>query len=94
MYILLVLVGEASGRASRSVAKLIPGPSANIEAMGQRATSVTGEIARTHQMVVERGEKLGQLEERTQRMMSESENFSQSAQTLMLKYKDKKWYQL
>jgi syntaxin-binding protein 5 len=92
--ILLIIVGEASGRASRSVAKLIPGPSANMEAAGQRVTSVTGEIARTHQMVVERGEKLGQLEERSQRMMSESENFSQSAHTLMLKYKDKKWYHL
>ncbi|XP_023722392.2 syntaxin-binding protein 5 isoform X2 [Cryptotermes secundus] len=88
------LFGEASGRASRSVAKLIPGPSANIEAMGQRVTSVTGDIARTHQLVVERGEKLGQLEERTQRMMSEAENFSHSAHSLMLKYRDKKWYQL
>jgi syntaxin-binding protein 5 len=65
-----------------------------MEALGQRATSVTGEIARTHQMVVERGEKLGQLEDRTQRMMSEADNFSQSAHSLMLRYRDKKWYQL
>ncbi|XP_069687283.1 syntaxin-binding protein 5 isoform X2 [Periplaneta americana] len=88
------LFGESSGRASRSVAKLIPGPSANIEAMGQRVTSVTGEIARTHQLVVERGEKLGRLEERAEKMSSEAENFSHSAHNLMLKYKDKKWYQL
>lgn len=92
--VLLIVVGEASGRASRSVAKHIPGPSANMEALGQRATSATNEVARAHQMVVERGEKLGQLEERTQRMMSEAENFSQSAHSLMLKYRDKKWYQL
>jgi len=92
--VLLIVVGEASGRASRSVAKHIPGPSANMEALGQRVTSATGEVARAHQMVVERGEKLGQLEERTQRMMSEAENFSQSAHSLMHKYRDKKWYQL
>ncbi|KAJ4428572.1 hypothetical protein ANN_24616 [Periplaneta americana] len=90
----LGVLGESSGRASRSVAKLIPGPSANIEAMGQRVTSVTGEIARTHQLVVERGEKLGRLEERAEKMSSEAENFSHSAHNLMLKYKDKKWYQL
>jgi syntaxin-binding protein 5 len=45
-------------------------------------------------MVIERGEKLSQLEDRTARMMNESENFASSAHTLMLKYKDKKWYQL
>ncbi|GLH03019.1 Uncharacterized protein GBIM_08949 [Gryllus bimaculatus] len=88
------LFGEASGRASRTVAKHIPGPSANMEDMGRRVTSVTSEIGRAHQMMVERGEKLGQLEDRTQRMMSEAETFSTTAHSLMLKYKDKKWYQL
>ena len=44
--------------------------------------------------MLERGEKLGELEERTQRMMNEAENFQNSAHGLMLKYKDKKWYQL
>lgn len=47
-----------------------------------------------HQMVVERGDKLSQLEDRTARMMNESENFASSAHMLMNKYKDKKWYQL
>ncbi|KAK7794266.1 hypothetical protein R5R35_013601 [Gryllus longicercus] len=88
------LFGEASGRASRTVAKHIPGPSANIEDMGRRVTSVTSEVGRAHQMMVERGEKLGQLEDRTQRMMNEAETFSTTAHSLMLKYKDKKWYQL
>lgn len=45
-------------------------------------------------MMVERGEKLNQLEERAERMRSEAENFSSSAHELMNKYKDKKWYQL
>ncbi|XP_052124427.1 syntaxin-binding protein 5 isoform X2 [Frankliniella occidentalis] len=88
------LFGESSGRASRSIAKHIPGPSANIEALKQNAGTAAGAISQAHMMAVERGEKLSQLEERTQRMMNEAENFSSSAHGLMLKYKDKKWYQL
>lgn len=92
--VLIVLVGESSGKPSRTIAKHIPGPSANLEAVGRQVTSVGGEISRAHKLAVERGEKLGELEERTQRMMNEAENFSNSAHALMLKYKDKKWYQL
>ncbi|XP_054003628.1 syntaxin-binding protein 5 isoform X7 [Hylaeus anthracinus] len=88
------LFGESSGRASRTVAKHIPGPNAGTEALRERVTTATGEVAMAHQMVMERGEKLSQLEERTARMMTEAEGFSQSAHGLMLKYKDKKWYQL
>lgn len=123
------LFGEASGRASRSVARYLPGQGAasvsganpssstplsssgasssiggnpsspstqptQIEALNARAGSVSAEVMRAHQAVVERGEKLGLLEERSQRMMSEAENFSHSAHQVMLKYKDKKWYQL
>ncbi|XP_060813158.1 syntaxin-binding protein 5 isoform X2 [Bombus pascuorum] len=88
------LFGESSGRASRTVAKHIPGPNAATESMRERVTTATGEVNVAHQMVLERGEKLSQLEERTGRMMSEAEGFSQSAHGLMLKYKDKKWYQL
>lgn len=84
------LFGEAtSGKASKAVAKHIPG-----QAMQERVNSATSEISRAHQLACERGVKLNQLEERTERMMNESENFSQTAHSLMLKYKDKKWYQL
>ncbi|CAB3362640.1 Hypothetical predicted protein [Cloeon dipterum] len=86
------LFGESSGKASRSVAKHIPGPT--LEGMNQRATSASSEVSRAHQMMVERGEKLGVLEERAERMRNEAESFSTSAHQLMLKYKDKKWYQL
>ncbi|KOC65415.1 Syntaxin-binding protein 5 [Habropoda laboriosa] len=88
------LFGESSGRASRTVAKHIPGPNAGAENLRERVTTATGEVNMAHQMVLERGEKLSQLEERTGRMMSEAESFSQSAHGLVLKYKDKKWYQL
>jgi syntaxin-binding protein 5 len=62
--------------------------------MGSRVTTTTSEISRAHKLMVERGEKLGQLEDKAEKMRSEAENFSTSAHDLMLKYKDKKWYQL
>ena len=87
---LILIVGESSGKPPRTVAKHIPGLS-NLEGNSQRACS---EVSRAHQMVVERGDKLSQLEERTARMMNEADSFQQNAHSLMLKYKDKKWYQL
>ncbi|XP_055709025.1 syntaxin-binding protein 5 isoform X2 [Phlebotomus papatasi] len=88
------LFGESSGKANRSVAKHIPGPSANLEALGARASTATSEISRAHQLAMERGEKLSQLEDRTERMANQAQEFSGTAHSLMLKYKDKKWYQL
>ncbi|XP_015510009.1 syntaxin-binding protein 5 isoform X5 [Neodiprion lecontei] len=88
------LFGESSGRASRTVAKHIPGPTTNNNGLREKANSAMGDVSHAHQMVVERGDKLSQLEDRTARMMSEAETFSQSAHGIMLKYKDKKWYQL
>jgi Synaptobrevin. len=84
----------SSGKPSRSVAKHIPGPNAQLDALNQRATSASSEVSRAHQLMLERGDKLSQLEERTQRMMNEAENFSSTAHQLMLKQKekDKKWY--
>lgn len=87
-----ISVGESSGRASKSIAKHIAGPS--LEQLGQRANTASSEVSRAHQMMVERGEKLGLLEDRSERMKNEAESFSTSAHQLMLKYKDKKWYQL
>lgn len=88
------LFGESSGRASRTVAKHIPGPTSNNNGLREKANTAMGDVSHAHQMVVERGDKLSQLEDRTARMMSEAETFSQSAHGIMLKYKDKKWYQL
>lgn len=43
---------------------------------------------------MERGDKLSQLEERTERMHNQAQEFGGTSHSLMLKYKDKKWYQL
>ncbi|XP_051157410.1 syntaxin-binding protein 5 [Leptopilina boulardi] len=88
------LFGESSGRSSKSLVKHMVGPNASVENLRERASTATSDVAKAHQMVMERGEKLGELEERTARMMNEAEGFSQSAHGLMLKYKDRKWYQL
>uniref|UniRef100_W4VR65 Putative integral to membrane n=1 Tax=Corethrella appendiculata TaxID=1370023 RepID=W4VR65_9DIPT len=88
------LFGESSGKANRSVAKHIPGPNADLQALGQRANTAASEVSRAHQLMLERGDKLSQLEDRTERMSNEAQQFSNSAHLLMNKYKDKKWYQL
>ncbi|XP_068228736.1 syntaxin-binding protein 5 isoform X3 [Palaemon carinicauda] len=88
------LFGESSGKCSRSIAKHVPGPTAQLEALNAKAGSVASDVAKTRMLMVERGQKLSELEERTGRMMNESESFSTAAHQLMLKYKDKKWYQL
>ncbi|XP_017851986.1 syntaxin-binding protein 5 isoform X1 [Drosophila busckii] len=86
------LFGEQSGKANRSVARHIPGP--NLDQLGQRASTAASEISRAHQLAMERGEKLNLLEERAERMANTAQDFSGTAHQLMLKYKDKKWYQL
>ncbi|XP_065223796.1 syntaxin-binding protein 5 isoform X3 [Planococcus citri] len=88
------LFGESSGKPIRSIAKHIPGPSGQLEQLNQRVQHSTGEVGRAHRLMVERGDKLGQLEENTQRMMNDAEKFASSAHELMQKSKDKKWYQL
>ncbi|KAI5637672.1 synaptobrevin domain-containing protein [Phthorimaea operculella] len=89
------LFGEAAaGKPNRTVAKHIPGPNENIRDLGARASTAAGAISQAHQMALERGDKLSQLEDRTERMHNQASEFSSSAHQLMLKYKDKKWYQL
>ncbi|XKL62483.1 hypothetical protein PGB90_002316 [Kerria lacca] len=88
------LFGESSGKPVRNIAKHIPGPSGQVEQLSQRVQHSTGEVSRAHQLMVERGEKLGQLEDRSQRMMMDAEKFASNAHELMQKSKDKKWYQL
>ncbi|XP_055303956.1 syntaxin-binding protein 5 isoform X4 [Sitodiplosis mosellana] len=84
------LFGESgSGKPNRSVAKHIPGP--NLQELGSRASTAASEISRAHQLAMERGEKLSQLEDRAERMSNQAQEFSGTAHSLMQKYKDKKW---
>ncbi|XP_075551849.1 syntaxin-binding protein tomosyn isoform X5 [Dermacentor variabilis] len=87
------LFGEASGKPSKTVARHIPGSTGNMEAVRAQAGTLAGEVMKARQGLVERGEALSQLEERTARMMSEAESYANTTHQLMNKYKDKKWYQ-
>ncbi|XP_028250069.1 syntaxin-binding protein 5-like isoform X2 [Parambassis ranga] len=87
------LFGEAAaGKASRSLAQHIPGQG-GVEGMKVAASGVVGDLARARVALDERGQRLGELEERTALMMTSAEVFSKHAHELMLKCKDKKWYQ-
>ncbi|XP_029936590.1 syntaxin-binding protein 5-like [Myripristis murdjan] len=87
------LFGEAAaGKASRSLAQHIPGQG-GVEGMKAAAGGVVGDLARARIALDERGQRLGELEERTALMMTSAETFSKHAHELMLKCKDKKWYQ-
>ncbi|XP_050523829.1 syntaxin-binding protein 5 isoform X3 [Daktulosphaira vitifoliae] len=89
------LFGESSsGKAPKLVARHIPGPSAQLDALAGRSSTAASEISRAHQLALERGEKLSNLEDRTAKMMTEADQFSNNARELMQKNKDKRWYQL
>lgn len=79
LYFLCLVVGEtAAGKASRSLAQHIPGPG-SMEGMKGAASGVVGDLARTRIALDERGQKLGELEERTAAMMASAESFSKHA---------------
>lgn len=76
---LSLAVGEtASGKASRSLAQHIPGPG-GMEGMKGAASGVVGDLARARIALDERGQKLGELEERTAAMMASADSFSKHA---------------
>uniref|UniRef100_A0AAY4EDC3 Syntaxin-binding protein 5-like n=1 Tax=Denticeps clupeoides TaxID=299321 RepID=A0AAY4EDC3_9TELE len=87
------LFGESgAGKASRSLAQHIPGQG-SVEGMKGAASGVVGELARARLALDERGQKLSEVEEKTAAMMASADAFSKHAHEMMLKYKDKKWYQ-
>ncbi|XP_058510232.1 syntaxin-binding protein 5-like isoform X6 [Solea solea] len=87
------LFGEAAaGKGSRSLAQHIPGQG-GMEGMKVAASGVVGDLARARIALDERGQRLGELEDRTALMMTSADTFSKHAHELMLKCKDKKWYQ-
>lgn len=88
------LFGESStGKGIRGVARHIPGTS-NLENLNAKAGTVAAEVQKTRQALNERGERLGLLQERTERMANEAEAFSNAAHQLMVRCRERKWYQL
>lgn len=58
-----------------------------------KASGVAGEVRRTQMQLQERGERLGELDLKTEQMMNDSKVYSQHAHQLMMKFQRKKWYQ-
>lgn len=76
-------VGEAAaGKASRSLAQHIPGQ-AGLEGMKVAASGAVGELVRARIALDERGQRLGELEERTALMMTSAETFSKHAHEVL-----------
>uniref|UniRef100_A0A8C6PZ01 Syntaxin-binding protein 5-like n=1 Tax=Nothobranchius furzeri TaxID=105023 RepID=A0A8C6PZ01_NOTFU len=79
------LFGEAAaGKASRSLAQHIPGQG-GVEGMKMAAGGAVGELARARIALDERGQRLGELEERTALMMTSAESFSKHAHEKCMK---------
>ena len=79
LFTLPVLVGETTaGKASSSLAQHIPGPG-GMEGMKGAASGVMGDLARARIALDERGQKLGELEDRTAAMMNSADSFSKHA---------------
>jgi len=79
------------GKASTTVAKVTQG-----DAMKQLTGSSIGaesEIFRAKMLACERGNKLSEVEDRTEQLATDSKEFSDAASKLKDKYKNQKWYQ-
>lgn len=86
------LFGDSAGKASAAVAKHIPG--ASMAHLQSKSISSGSEISKAKMAAIERGQKLNELEDRTEQMANEAKQYATTANSLLHKYKDKKWYQL
>jgi syntaxin-binding protein 5 len=89
------LFGETAGKIGTGVAKHIPGK--NMAAMQQlqaKSAGSTSEVGKAHANFVERGQKISELEDRTEAMANEAKTYATNSHKLMLEAKNKKWYQL
>jgi len=87
----LNLVGESScGKASRGVAQHIPGTGgSSLEGLRTSGSGLASDMARLRMQAQERGEKLGELEDKTQRMQDAAMKFSSDAHAVSV-FDDKK----
>ncbi|KAL9968678.1 hypothetical protein ACROYT_G020796 [Oculina patagonica] len=86
------LFGTESGNASRSLTNRFNGP--GMEKLQETSSGLAGVVARNKQALMERGEKLSELEMKTGEMNIRAKAFADAAHQLSRQYKDKKWYQV
>lgn len=81
-------VGETSGKPLGRTATYTPGTAG----LSEQASGGTSAIAQARDKALERGEKLGYLEDASARMREEAEVYGRGASQLANKYKNKKWW--
>lgn len=86
------LFGESAGKASSSVAKNFSG--ASMAPLQSKSVNSGSEIAKAKMAAIERGQRLNELEDRTEQMANEAKQYANTSHNLMNMYKNKKWYQL
>ncbi|CAH1799063.1 unnamed protein product [Owenia fusiformis] len=85
-----MLFGPDSGKAAPNVTKYIAG-TAGLQASSD---SAMGAVSYARQALDERGQRLGELSDVSERMREQAQSFQSMSHDVMLKYKNKKWYQL
>ncbi len=95
------LFGEGAGKPSSGMAKHTSSGGAHAQeaaklgALSNKAQAAgNSEVAKAHQAVCERGQKLNEVEDQVEAMSNEAKIYAQRAQALKNMYKNKKWYQL
>ncbi|MFH4979750.1 hypothetical protein AB6A40_006459 [Gnathostoma spinigerum] len=88
------LTNSSQANPMRSMVKVIPGPSANMEQAQARGVSAGQAAQMAIQALSERGEKLSATVDATERLRDNAMNFSQKTGKLVEKYEKKKWYNL
>nr|CAB3266682.1 syntaxin-binding protein 5-like [Phallusia mammillata] len=85
---------EAGESASKGIATKYTSMNSNLQYTNVGTSEFVKDLQQLRKNVSERGQKLGDLEERTQQMQMSASKFSSNAHNVMLKFKNKKWYQL
>lgn len=59
-----------------------------------KASSAAGEVHKTRMALKDRGDKLDTADDRTAKMAHRANDFALASRQLMIKHRDRKWYQL
>jgi syntaxin-binding protein 5 len=86
------LFGEQAGKPSAATATHVPG--ANMQAAQSKGIATTNEVAKAKMAFIERGQKLNDLEDRTEAMANEAKQYASNAHAMLQQAKSKKWYQI
>ncbi len=86
------LFGDRAGKASSGVAKTIPGE--NMVPLQAKGAGAASEVSKAHQAMIERGQKLNEIEDQMENMSNEAKEYARTSHNLMNMYKNKKWWQI